>query len=136
MSILFPFFFIFFFKFLIRGQLLYNIIMASTIHQHESVIDIYRSPRFEPSHLFPHHTPLGCHRALALGSLCHTSNSHWLSVLHMVMYTFKCFSLESSHPLIPPLCPKVCSFCMCCLCCPARRIVIIAVFLDSIPLFL
>ena len=31
-----------------------------------------------PSHVPPHPTPLGHHRALALGCLCHTSNSHWL----------------------------------------------------------
>ena len=32
----------------------------------------------------PHSLPPGCHRALALGALCHTSNSYWSSVLHMV----------------------------------------------------
>ena len=67
---------------------------------------VYRPPRFEPSHLSPHHTAPGYHRALALGSLYHISNSHWLSVFHVAMYMFKCFSLKSSHPLIPPLCPK------------------------------
>ena len=29
--------------------------------------------------------PLGCHRAPALGSLRPTANSHWLSILHVVM---------------------------------------------------
>ena len=38
----------------------------------------------------PHLTSLGCHRALGLSSLCHTANSHWLSVLHMVIYMFQC----------------------------------------------
>ena len=33
-------------------------------------------------------------------------NSHWLSILHTVIYMFQCYSLISSHPLLPPLCPK------------------------------
>ena len=32
----------------------------------------------------PHSLPPGCHRALVLGALCHTSNSYWSSILHMV----------------------------------------------------
>ena len=39
-----------------------------------------------PSHLLPHPTPLGCHRAPGLSSLCHRANFHWLSILHVVMY--------------------------------------------------
>ena len=39
----------------------------------------------------------GCHRAPALGSLHHTSHSHWLSILHMVMYMLQSYSLKSSH---------------------------------------
>ena len=39
-----------------------------------------------PPHRPPHPTLLGCHRALVIGSLCHTANSHWLSISHMVMY--------------------------------------------------
>ena len=37
-----------------------------------------------PSPFPPQPIPPGCHRAPALGSLCHTSNSYWLSLLHMV----------------------------------------------------
>ena len=62
-----------------------------------------------PSHLPPHPTPLGCIRAPALGALLHALNSHWSSVLHMVIYTFQCYSLKSSHPHLLPLSPKVCS---------------------------
>ena len=46
-------------------------------------------PLEPPSHLPPHPTPLGCHRALDLSSLHHTTNSHWLSIVHMV----KCVSM-------------------------------------------
>ena len=76
-------------------------------------------PSAPPSwpHLPPHPIHLGCHRALALGSLRHTANSHWLSVLHMAMCVFHCYSLKSSHFLFPPLFPKVCSLCLYLLCC-------------------
>ena len=43
---------------------------------------------------------------LALGALLHTSNSHWLlSILHMVVCIFQCYSLKSSHPPLHPLSP-------------------------------
>ena len=29
------------------------------------------------------------------------------------MYMFQCYSLNSSHLLLPPLCPQVCSLCLC-----------------------
>ena len=34
----------------------------------------------------PSSTPLSCHRAPDLGSLHHTANSHWFSILQMVTY--------------------------------------------------
>ena len=49
-----------------------------------------------------HPTSLHCHTALALGSPSHTANSHWLPILHMLMYMFQCYFLKSSHPF-PPL---------------------------------
>ena len=57
-------------------------------------------PLESPSHLSHHPIPLGYHRALALGFLCHTSNAHLLPILHMVMCMFQCYSLKSSHPLL------------------------------------
>ena len=66
-----------------------------TVHQHESAIGIHVSP---PSwtHLPPHPIPPGLHRAVALGALCHSSNSHWLSMLHRVIYVSMLFL-----PIIP-----------------------------------
>ena len=58
--------------------------MVFAKHQHELAIDIHVSP--------PHPTPPGCHRALTLGSLCHASNSHLLSILHMIMYMLQCYN--------------------------------------------
>ena len=41
-----------------------------------------------PSYLPPLPIPPGCHRALALYFLHHTSNSHWLSILHIFVYVY------------------------------------------------
>ena len=100
-----------FLKFLIGGELLYNIVLVSAIHQHESAISIHMSPRSWTS--LPHHsTPRGCHREPDLSSLHHRANSHWLSILHMVICIFQCYSLNSSHPLLPSLSPQLCSLCL------------------------
>ena len=64
------------------------------------------------SHLTPKTTPVGCQRAPALGFLCQTASSHWLSISHTVMHLFQCYSLKSSHLFFPTLCPKVCSLCL------------------------
>ena len=40
-------------------------------------------------------------QSTGLSSLCHTANSHWLSVLHMAVYMFPCYSLYPSYPLLP-----------------------------------
>ena len=81
----------------------------------------------------PHPIAPGCHRAPSLGSLYHTSKSHWLYVLHMAIYMFQCCSLKSSYPLQPP-CPKVCSLCLFLLFCPLCKIVNI-ISLDSIYIY-
>ena len=76
--------------------------MASAIRQHESTIDILMSlPLKPPSHLPPTPTPLGYHRAPALGFLPLIANSHWLSMLHMVMCRFQYYCLSSTLP--PPV---------------------------------
>ena len=66
-----------------------------------------------PSHLPPHLTPLCCHRAPYLSSLCHMGNSCQLAIniLHVVMYMFQCYSPNSSR-LLHTLCPQVCSLCL------------------------
>ena len=57
-------------------------------------------PLEPPSHFPPHPTPLSCNR----GFLSHRANSHWWSILHMVMYiTMLLYSLHTSHPPILPL---------------------------------
>ena len=88
--------------------------MISAVHQRESAIGLHMSPpSVPPFHLSPHPTCLGCNRAPALGSLHHTANSHWLSILHVEMYMFQCHSPKSSHPLSLPQSPKDCSIHQC-----------------------
>ena len=109
--------------------------MVFSMHQYESAIDIGRyacvpsvlKPLPPPSTSYPSRL----FRAPALGALLHASNSHWLSILHMVMYMFQCYSLKSSHPLLL-LSPKVC---LCLLCCPACRI-IGTIFLNSLYIYM
>ena len=81
--------------------------MVFAIHQHESALGIHMSipsgtplPTPSLSHI------LDCQRAPALGSLLYTANSHWPSILHMVMYMFQCYSLRSFHLIPQSLCPK------------------------------
>ena len=52
-------------------------------------------------------------------------------ILHVVMYKCQCHSLNSSHPLLPSLCPQVCSLGLYLHCCPADAF-ISTIFLDSI----
>ena len=72
--------------FFIAGQLLYRILLFSVKPQHESAIGIHVSlpfwnslPSSSPSH------PSRLMQRLCLSFLSHTTNFHWLSILHMVM---------------------------------------------------
>ena len=105
-----------------------NIVLVFVIHWHESAISIQMAPTLESPSPFPSHpTLLGCHRTPDLSSLCHPANSHWLSILHMVIHMFPCHYLDSSHPLPPTLCPPVCSLCLHLHCCPEKESIYICV---------
>ena len=54
-------------------------------HRHTHIPSILSSASQVP----PQPIPPGCHRAVALGALRHTSNLHWLSILHMVTYVLE-----------------------------------------------
>ena len=72
--------------------MLYKIVLVSAKHQHESAIGIHMS---SPSETFPPPSSTHPSRSLqspSLGSWSHTAHSPWLSILHMVMYTFPCCS--------------------------------------------
>ena len=84
----------------------------------------------EPPGSSPPH-PARWSRGTRLSFLCRTANSHLLSILHTVIHTLPCYALSLSHPLLPPLCPKVCSLCLHFHCGPANRF-IRTIFLFSI----
>ena len=63
------------------------------------------------------------------------SNSHWLFILNMVMYMFQHYAFNSSLPLVPPLCPQVCSLRLHLHSCPSNSFIkCIAILLPS-PLY-
>ena len=83
-------------------QFVYNIVLVSALHQHESARDIHMSlpswasfPPPTPSH------PSRLSQSPGLSTLSNTANSHWLSILHTAVYMFPCYSVRSSHPLLP-----------------------------------
>ena len=86
--------------------------------------------------LLPHPSPSHSSRlsqSPGLSSLNHTASSHWLSILHMVMYMFQYYSLYWSHPLLAPLRPKLYSLCLRVHHCPAHRF-ISTIFLSNLSL--
>ena len=71
-----------------------------------------------PSHLPPYLIPQGHPSAPALSTLSHALNLSWRSVSHII-YTFQCYSLKSSHPLLLSHSPKDCFIHLCLFCCLA-----------------
>ena len=61
-----------------------------------------------------------------LSSLSHTENSHWQTVLHMVVCMLPCFSVCPTVSFAP-LCPQICSLYLRLHCCPANM------FIGTIP---
>ena len=86
--------------------MLYNVVLVSAIYHRESAIGVRMSTTFWtslPSPIPPHR----CRLSQSWVKLpAAASHSHWLSVLHMVIYMFPCCFRSSSHPLLPLLCPK------------------------------
>ena len=72
------------------------------IHMNQPWVHIRPPILKSPSHLLPHSIPLGCPRAPALSALLHTSNFHWSSTLHMVIYMFQGYYFISFHPSLLP----------------------------------
>ena len=89
--------------------------LVSAIHHHEAARGIHMFSSSWTSLLppIPSH-PSRLSHSTRLSSLSQTANSHWLSILYMVVYMFPPYSLKSSHPLLPPLPqahPQICSLC-------------------------
>ena len=83
--------------------MLYNIVLVSAMHQHESAIDIHVSSVLN----LPPTSPMPSHSSrLSRSTRFELPASHSKfplgSVLNMVTYMFQCYSLYSSYPLLPP----------------------------------
>ena len=76
----------------------------------------------------PHPTPLGCHR-IPGWTPC-IMQLLPISYIFYAWYVCQCYSLNSFHPLLPPLCPQVCSLCLHLYSCPENRFISTS-FLDS-----
>ena len=71
---------------------------------------IYMAPPSRTSFppLTPFH-PSGLSHRSGLSSLPHTANSYWLSILHMVMHMFRCYSLNAAAAAkLLQSCPTLC----------------------------
>ena len=64
-----------YFFILIGERLIYNKVMISATQQHEAALACRCPLLLKPYLLPPHPISPDCHRTLALGALCHTSNS-------------------------------------------------------------
>ena len=62
-------------------------LLVPAIHQHKCTICLFL-PSWTSLPLPMPPIPLGCQKAPGLSPLYHTANSHWLSILYMVMYVF------------------------------------------------
>ena len=100
----------------------YNIVMVSVINQYESAIGIHVSPpSLNSLTIPPHPIPPGLHKAPALGALHHASKSHWLSILHMVMYMFN--AILSNYPTLFFCWVQKSVLYICVVCCPICRVI-------------
>ena len=82
--------------------------LVSAIYQQKSIIGIHVSFLLKLPPTFHPISPSRLSYSTRFVPLRNTANSHWLSILKMVMYMFPCYSLNSSHPLLPLLCPQDC----------------------------
>ena len=89
----------FFNFFLVGGWLLYNIILVSTIHQHE--ISHRYTYVFSLLNLPPTTTPL---KSTGLNSLHHTANTHWLFISCVLNLVRGNMNLPLKYDLIAFLC--------------------------------
>ena len=90
----------------------YNIVMVFTLTWISHGCTCVPHPE-SPFYLPPRPISQGCSSTPTLSALFHASNLDWWSISHMVIYVFQCYSLKSSHSLLLPHSPKVCSLYLC-----------------------
>ena len=106
--------------------------MGFVIHQRETAIGIHMSPPSYP----PPPPPFHLHPSRLSENPAFEFAASYSKLPLAIYFTYskcilQCCSLKSSHPLLPPLCPKVCSLWPHLLYCSACKTVSTA-FLDSI----
>ena len=89
------------------------------------------SPSYPPSPSNPSRSS----QSDRLGSPCYITVSHQLSNLHMIVYICQCYSLDSSHPLLSPLCPEDCPLHLHLYSCPSNMF-ISTIFLNPIYIYI
>ena len=77
--------------------------------------------------------PSGSSQCTRSEHLSHASNLGWLSVSPLIIYMFRCCSLETSHPHLLPQSPKVCSIYLCLFFCFAYRVIITIILTSLTP---
>ena len=83
----------FFFFFFIGGPFLYNMVLVSAIHQHGSALCETCPPSTTS-------LPSRLSQSPCVSSVSHMAHPPW-SVLHVLVCTFPCYSLHSSHLSLP-----------------------------------
>lgn len=103
--------------------------LVSVVQVKQLYADI--SPPSWASLPLPNPTPLSSQNT-QLGSLCCIATSYWLSTntLQIIVCIYQCYSLNSSQPLLLPLCPQVHSPYLCHYSYPTNRFVS-TIFLDQ-----
>ena len=101
--------FYFFFSFFFKLKDNYNTVLVSAKYQLELashkctyVPSLLNLPPPTPCH------PSGWSQSPSLSSLRHTANSHWLSILHVLVYMFPCCCLQRALVLVVLVCVCVC----------------------------
>ena len=111
------YYFFVFLKFIFNWRILYIVVLIYAIHQHESAIDIHMSPPSwasvpPPTLSYPSRLSQGT----SLSSPSHTVNSHWLFILHIVVFPCnpifkKAIVLQNYGSIQFPECPSSIMLC-------------------------
>ena len=105
--------------------LLYNKVNQLYAHTYPHIPSLLNLPPPSLSH------PSSSSQSTKLISPCYAAASHQTPILHLVVYICQCYSLTTSQPPLPALCPQVHSQRLHLYSCPTIRF-ISTIFLHSI----
>ena len=104
------------------------------IHQHESATGVHMFPILKHLPLLSPYHPSGSSPCTSPKRPVSCMEPGWRFVSYMILCMCQCHSPKSSHPRPVPQSPKDCSIRPCLSCCLAHR-VIVAIFLNSIYIY-